>query len=289
MRMSSGEVRERAQRVPTNDTGGAHFVNPINLVKSLIPAGARRSLKRTLGLPQHIDEDWKILAPTGPNNQPHVVFDVGAFRGKFIHAWRKWCPLAEVHAFEPSQEAVALLREEYGADPKIKINPTGVGDAIGELEYHVNAESRSCNSFLPADEKTWDEARYRTGAVSRRTAPVTTLDAYCEGANIKSIHLIKIDVQGFELKVLRGASTITLPRTSYLLVESGIRPFYIGAPRFSDVFDYVTGQGFHLIGMRSYHRGNLTLMEADMLFRRDDLMPPVAADQATDKFMTRIG
>ena len=71
--------------------------------------------------------------------------------------------------------------------------------------------------------------------------------------------------------------------TDYILVESAVRPLYVGAPRFSDVFEYLTANGFHLIGLRTYHRGNLTLMETDLLFRRDALMPSVDPNLKVDK------
>jgi hypothetical protein len=41
--------------------------------------------------------------------------------------------------------------------------------------------------------------------------------------------------------------------------------------------------------MRSYHRGNLTLVEADMLFRRDDLMPPLEENLQVDKIVQNLG
>jgi len=258
-------------------------------LKAIVPAPARRALKRALGIRPQLDPDWQILAPAGPVPTPHVVLDVGAYLGGFLHTWRKWCPLAEIHAFEPAEESFAQLRRDYGADPRLRLVQSGVGDAPGQLEFNVSPAARYFNSFLAPDQKTLAEVHYQTGQMTRRIVPVTTLDDYCAGARLTAIHLIKIDVQGFELKVLQGAVKRTLPMTGYLMVESGIRPFYEGAPRFSDVFNFMTAHGFHLIGMRSYHRGNLTLMEADLLFRRDDLMPPVDPNEKVDKFVQHIG
>jgi len=252
-------------------------------LKSLVPAPARSALKRLLGIPQTIDPDWQILASIGPVNRPHVVFDAGAFKGYFSHCWRKWCPQAEVHAFEPSTEACDLLQQKFTNEPFFHLNQVGLGETEGQMEYHVASEARSCNSFLPPNEKTLDEMQYRVGAVTTRTVPVTTLDAYCRQAKIAGVYLIKIDVQGFELNVLKGGAQVALPLTDYILVESAIRPLYVGAPRFSDVFEYLTAHGFHLIGLRTYHRGNLTLMETDLLFRRDALMPPVDPNLKVDK------
>jgi FkbM family methyltransferase len=257
-------------------------------LKSLVPPAARRKLKQGLGIRPPLDEDWRILAPIGPVEGPHVVFDVGAHRGYFLQSWRKWCPGAEIHAFEPAQDAFDQLSARHGRDPGVHLNHVGVGDAPGSLTLNITSATRSCNSFLPPKAATWQEVQYTAGEVLQCVVPVTTLDHYVEQHDVRAIHLIKIDVQGFELKVLQGAARAALPRTSHLLVESAIRPLYEGAPRFSDVFNYVTAQGFHLIGMRSWHRGNHTLMEADLLFRRDDLMPPVAPPPGVDKIVEHV-
>ena len=131
------------------------------------------------------------------------------------------------------------------------------------------------NSFLQPVESTWKEIDYHTGAISKRVVEVTTLDDYAK--EIASIYLLKIDVQGFELEVLKGAIE-TLKKTDHIFVEAGIRPLYQGAPRFTDVYDFLADRGFHLMAMRAWHRGNRVLVETDMLFRRDELMPPTSSE-----------
>ncbi len=85
--------------------------------------------------------------------------------------------------------------------------------------------------------------------------------------------------------MLEGANEL-LRRTRYIFVEAAIRPLYKDAPRFSVVHDFLDAQGFHLIAMRAWHRGNLTLVESDMLFRRNDLMPPI--DPSVDRIMVQV-
>jgi hypothetical protein len=70
-------------------------------------------------------------------------------------------------------------------------------------------------------------------------------------------------------------------------VETGIVPFYEGAPRFTDIYEFLSQRGFHLMAMQAWHRGNHKLMETDMLFRRDDLLLPI--DDRVGKVMERLG
>jgi FkbM family methyltransferase len=265
-------------------------MKPLDVLRRLVPAGAKQRIKRRLGMPlTRLDDDWKILERIGPVERPHVMLDVGAHEGWFLHCWKDWCPAATIHAFEPAAEAWQKSKELYGGahggDGSIVFNNVGVGDARGMLELNVMEASSVSNSFLAPVPETWKEIDYHTGSVSKRRVPVITLDDYTIEQSIDGIFLIKIDVQGYELRVLEGARE-TLRKTDYVFVESAIRPLYDGAPRFTAVVDFMNGAGFHLIGMRAWHRGNLTLVETDMLFRRDDLMPPI--DAAIDRVVESI-
>ena len=244
-------------------------------LRRLLPAHVKAPLKRRLGLPEtRLHSDWSLLAPIGPVRRPHTILDVGAHAGWFLHCWLDWCPEATVHAFEPFPESYHHAQNLYGHDPRVTIHPMGIGAEQGSLPFHVLAESSVSNSFLPPDRETWDRVSYHSGDVRTIEVPVTTLDAFCSREQIGPIYLVKIDVQGFEMQVLRGGEA-TLGRVDHILVESGIQRLYANAPRVNDVFEYLTAHGFHLMSQRSWHRGNHVLMESDMLFRRDGLEGPV--------------
>jgi FkbM family methyltransferase len=234
-----------------------------------------------LGLPiTFLHPDWDVLAPAGPVHAPHVILDVGAHHGWFFHCWLDWCPQAEVHAFEPTAESFAQMQALYGHDRRAHLVPQAVGSQPGELKLHILSDSQVSNSLLKPNSDSWRDIHYTTGAISERTVPVTTLDTYCSSQAIGSVHLLKIDVQGYELEVLRGAVQ-TLPRVSYVFVEAGIKPLYEGAPSFAEICGFMGEHGFHLVHMRAWHRGNRVLVEADLLFRRNDLAPPV--DDSRDR------
>lgn len=253
-------------------------------IRRIVPRRWKEALKRRLGKPlTRLQKDWKILEVIGPVERPHVVFDVGAHEGWFLHSWKDWCPQAEIHAFEPAVEAFDRGIELYGGDASLHFNNAAVGRAAGTLELNVMEGSRVSSSFLPPVEETWKEIDYHTGPITRREVKVITLDDYAR--DVPSIFLIKIDVQGFELEVLEGGRE-TLRKTDYVFVESAIRPLYEGAPRFTQVHDWLAARRFHLIAMRAWHRGNLTLVETDMLFRRDELMPPI--DPNVERVVTHV-
>lgn len=246
----------------------------MNLVRRVLPQRARTSIKRALGLQTtRLDDDWSILRCIGPLERPHVVLDVGAHHGWFFHCWQDWCPAARVYAFEPFPESYAAMAKQYGADVRVTLCQAAVGDAPGSLTLNVLTESKVSNSFLEPRAETWQRVGYVTGAIETLTVPVTTIDAYVREQGIDGVYLLKIDVQGYELHVLRGAIE-SLPRVDHIFVEAGIQRLYEGAPSFAEVFEFLTAKGFHLMTMRAWHRGNQALVETDMLFRRDELAPP---------------
>jgi FkbM family methyltransferase len=246
-----------------------------NQLRRLLPHQLKRPFKRWMGISEtRLHPDWSILSKLGPCQTPHTVLDIGAHSGWFFHCWLDWCPKATVHAFEPFPASYQAAADLYGRDPRVHLHQLAIGSESGELSFNHLTDSRVSNSFLEPDKKVWESIAYETGSIDKVVVPVTTLDRFCEPNAIGDIFLMKIDVQGFEIEALKGA-VATLPRVSYILVESAIQPLYLNSPRFSDVFEFLTAQGFHLMSFRAWHRGNHKLMEADLLFQRDGLEGPI--------------
>lgn len=247
----------------------------LNPLRRILPPTIKNAMKRRLGIPEtRLHADWSLLQPIGPQRQPHLVLDVGAHRGWFFRCWLDWCPLATVHAFEPYPQSFQHAQRVHGQDPRVTIHPLGVGAEEGTLPFNVLPESLVSNSFLQPDSHAWDRVAYVHGDVQTIEVPVTTLDIFCAQHQITSVYLLKIDVQGFEMQVLKGAEQI-LPVVDHIMVESGIQRLYANAPRVNDVFEFLTARGFHLMAQRSWHRGNHVLMESDLLFRRNGLEGPI--------------
>ena len=223
-------------------------------------------LLRTLRLSKpQIHEDWKILAQIPRPDGHHVVLDVGAHHGWFLRWWKAWCPSAEIHAFEPAEAAAQYLRRTFSGDG-IVINQLGVSDRSGSADFHVMAEMSSSSSFLPPIADAWERQQIRTGKITTAQVPLTTIDRYCEEKQLKDVFLLKLDVQGYELKALAGAER-TLAAVSYILVESSVKPMYQGAPVFTEVYAYLAARGFGLMDMSGWKGKDGEMVEVDLLFR----------------------
>jgi FkbM family methyltransferase len=151
-----------------------------------------------------------------------VVVDVGANHGLFSLEAAHWIgPSGVVHAFEPTPRTRELLLENLQANQIdcIQVFPEALGEAPGTARLRVHHELSGLNS-LADDEITWNQRRLAADEVIE--VPVNTLDLHAARAGLPRIDFLKIDVEGFELSVLRGARRLLGERrVGWLLLEVG--------------------------------------------------------------------
>ena len=126
-----------------------------------------------------------------------VVFDIGANFGHYSitlgDAINRQC---SVHAFEPFPENLARLRKNIALNnmaATIHVHPVGLSDAVG-IGVMTTRMDNSGSATLA-----------RTGVEDGFEVQLTTLDAFCLAEQIDRVDFMKIDVEGFETKLLDGA------------------------------------------------------------------------------------
>ena len=197
---------------------------------------------------------------------PATVLDVGANQGQFAGAVAQWFPSAQIVSFEPAPSVFPILRKNTATIPQIQLVQSALGNDVGELEFFESRYSHA-SSALPVTE-TQKALRAETSQVRRVVVPMTTLDAFSQGRNWARPLLLKLDVQGYEKRVLEGAHEV-LSRVDYLLFECSYRALYEGEPLFSEMHAYVTGLGFELIAPVGYLEDeNHVMLQTDLLWRR---------------------
>lgn len=205
-------------------------------------------------------------AVNGLVRAPATIFDVGANQGQFAGAAAKWFPYARIVSFEPSPKVFPMLRKNTAALENIELVQSAMGDKAGELEFFENEYSHA-SSALPVT-ATQTALRPETGRVKKIKVPVATLDGFASGQEWVGPILLKLDVQGYEKRVLEGGRSF-LSQVDYLLFECSYRALYEGEPLFAEMYAYVSSLGFELVAPVGYLEDESHVMlQTDLLWRR---------------------
>lgn len=201
------------------------------------------------------------------DSPPWVLVDVGANNGGFLSSVLQLVSLREVFVFEPLPACQSSLQELLGKHSSAHLFQCAVGSAKGELELRCTGDSKMSSALEPALNI---ESLYESGCfkvVRKVSVPVVSLDDVLpEGL---SVDLLKIDVQGFELEVLKGAAR-TLKRTRSVLLEVNYVEHYKGGASFENVYDVMCGHGFKIYGVSApYGGGKGGPLWADAMFVKE--------------------
>lgn len=197
------------------------------------------------------------------------IADVGASTGDIARRYYEMFPRARIHCFEPIPEAWATSQQRL-ADPSIFcLNQLALSDVAGSREFHLN-EAPDTSSLLAGDIGA-APASYSALLSTKRVIDVTTerLDTYCNELGIHRLDILKMDVQGGELDVLKGAGKlISEQQVQLIYTEVFFVPFYSGQPLFSDISSMLAGHGYALHGMynTAYNGHTGRLQWADCIF-----------------------
>jgi FkbM family methyltransferase len=181
-------------------------------------------------------------------NDVDLVLDIGANTGQWAQELRHAGYGGDMISFEPLPRAHAQLKQNAIGDPKWLIaERAAMGERIAEVEINVagNSLSSSLLPMLPMHVAGAPGSAY----VSSEKTPMVTLDSLI-GSVIPASRLrifCKLDVQGYEAKVLAGAANL-LRRTIGLQMEISLAPLYNGQPLFKELLETMAGSGFEIYG-----------------------------------------
>lgn len=190
--------------------------------------------------------------------------DVGAFDGEFFEIIRKERPVAKAILIEPQEKYFAALTSEHEGDKSVVlVNKILLSDTL-KVEFNVNSLPAT-SSVLAADENLLGQEIDISG--KKIHAESTTLDAVLN-EHAGTVTLLKIDVQGAELEVLKGAAE-TLRRTQLAWIEVSFKPLYKHSALFADIQQYMESQGFVMVNIVPGFKGKSgELLQADCLFKK---------------------
>jgi FkbM family methyltransferase len=210
-------------------------------------------------------EHEPVVAGLGPVG---TVLDVGANVGQFALVARKVFPAARILSFEPFPAAAARLGEVFAGDPSFELVPLALSDEAGRHTFHVAAAEDS-SSLLPIGDRQVAEFAH-TRSVGAIEVDVARLDdVLADRPPLAGPVLLKLDTQGTELAVLRGADK-SLGQVDHVILEASFVELYVGQARATELVAHLLDRGFQLGAVydvkTSIHTGEP--LQADFVFSR---------------------
>lgn len=206
--------------------------------------------------------------------RPQTVLDIGAHRGQFMLLARALWPEAQIHSFEPQQEPRRTLRTLGATDKRWHLHAYALGDQRRSTKIHVAGRDDS-SSLLPSTPRQ-HAAFPGTETTGSETVQEIPLDELLPGPKLIAPVLMKIDVQGYELAVLRGAQKL-LPAVRWVYIECSDAELYQGQATTTEVLGWLEEEGFVL--QQSFNTVSAedgSRLQADFLLERS---PPAASAQ----------
>ncbi len=194
-----------------------------------------------------------------------TVLDIGANNGEFSKEIFTHLPNAEVYAFEPLSDCFATMQKALEHNPHFHALNTALGDTTGQTtiqrsSFHPSSSLRT----MAALHKTLYP---KTAGAKTETIEIARLDDIAKNIQLNGSLMIKLDVQGFEDKVIAGG-TETFKKASLILIETSFVELYEGQPLFGDIHDQLRSLGFSYYGAATEHRNPKTgeLLYQDSIF-----------------------
>ncbi len=192
---------------------------------------------------------------------PSVAVDIGASGGEWTRAFKGIFPSAKVLMVE-AQEKMALRLQEV------------CKDYSGEVFYEVALLGATDDAQVVFAEAGFGSSIFEENSTYARhhvQKSLTRLDSLLSRhLDFQKIDFLKLDVQGYELEVLKGAAEVA-QSAEFVLMEASLIPINKGCPLFSGVLEFMEKINFRLLDFCSqYRRKDGALWQTDLLFIKND-------------------
>jgi FkbM family methyltransferase len=237
----------------------------IRRVSALVPNRWKRQIKSALFEAPDTEVSLRRMQRLGFN--PAVAIDVGAYIGEWTRGFKRIFPTARILMVEPQPSHLDRLRAVAAAINGVELAPVLCGaQERGSVPFHV---CESASSVLMES--------VRPTVVRAISVPMTTLDTFTANTVFAQPNFIKLDVQGYELEVLRGGER-ALASAEAVLMEVNLLGILDGVPLFHEVTQFMSERGFQVYDICTFFRRPYdgALWQLDVIFVRSS-SPMVAS------------
>jgi FkbM family methyltransferase len=197
--------------------------------------------------------------------KPAVVYDIGANVGTWSLLVKALFPQVQVQAFEPIEKHQIKFLENTRYLNNIQLHNIALGSEEGSAIVKITDFS-DASSMLELSEE--GKCRWNLNKVDEKKVQLSTLDSWVIKNQIPWPDIIKMDVQGYEIEVLKGSSQC-LKHAKAVFSEVSFQEFYQRQALFHNLVTYMAEHGFKIYAFDHAITGGTRLFQADALFVSD--------------------
>ncbi|WP_339887762.1 FkbM family methyltransferase [uncultured Flavobacterium sp.] len=168
---------------------------------------------------------------------PKIIFDCGANVGFVTYQFNKNFPNSLIYAFEPNPQVYKVLCKESIKQPnKIFTYNLGIGEDNSKLDFYKNNNTGTSSFLKPND--------FHMSHLARKheiiTVPIIKIEEFCNENSIENIGILKLDIEGYELKALKGClKLLENNKIDFIYAEVNLVPTYEGQCLMEEVVSFL--------------------------------------------------
>ena len=200
---------------------------------------------------------------------PTTIIDAGANRGTITSTYRQLFPEATVYSFEPMLNCFEDLKAAHDSDSKVKTFHIALGEENGKKDFFINSAADTSSLLAPDTAKLNDSYAQALKIKHQVETDVVTLDSVFQNEQLSHVDILKMDVQGGELGILKGATELLRQKkVSLIYTEVYFVPMYKHQPLFGDICSELAlhGYKFHYLYNYVFNGRTGRLFQADAIF-----------------------
>jgi FkbM family methyltransferase len=200
------------------------------------------------------------------NTDFSILFDIGANLGQSTKNFIEFFPNATIYSFEPANASFTELQKLFNKRDKVKCFNIALSNENGNLNFFINKK----NPFSTMNSLLKEEKLDKSNDYEIQNVETQTLDFFCKNKNINHINYLKVDTEGNDLSVLKGAEKMLANSSIDIIqVEVGMNPTNKFHNSFDEVKQYLQEYKYFLFGI--YDQSHEWVEQKPILRRCDAL------------------
>ena len=199
----------------------------------------------------------------------NTVLDVGSNKGQFILLLEGLFDKKKlIYSFEPIKEVLNKQKKFFFNRKKIFFYNIGLGSKKSKNKNFFITNRKDSSSFLKVNSNLYKNNDFKI--VSKKKVNLSTIDNEMNGKKIQMPILMKIDVQGYEMEVLKGSNKF-LKKIKYIIIEVSNKEIYLTQSISQDLINFMKKNKFKIIKeSSSNYLYKTNAYQKDILFKNQD-------------------